>query len=68
MYGEDWREALFGVFPRLVRIVYEISCEIIIVGRHVDKAMSRKVEQYDFLFSCLLAFVGLIDCRCDGMT
>ncbi len=35
---------LFVVFSRLVRVVYEISCKIIVIGRHVDKAVSRKIE------------------------
>ena len=57
-----------AVYLALVEgIVYQVAVEILVIAGHVYQTVSRQVEQDNLLFACLLALVGLADCRSYGM-
>ena len=50
------------------RVIAQIAVDIVVVGRHVDKAMSAEIEQYHLFLSLFFALLRLTDGSCNGMT
>ena len=48
-------------------VIGKVTGQILVVGAHVDQAVSGKVEENNFFFAYFLAFFGLIDCGRNGM-